>query len=115
MPESTAAPPIRHLRGLHIPQWHRAQLSRSVELGLHHPPASCSRSSGVPLRHARGPGVPEVVRTQSGYPDRGAQLAHARGDSRYYLIVAVNIAGQRSLPSDRTGLFPFALAPGGAG
>jgi hypothetical protein len=31
------------------------------------------------------------------------------------MIVAVNIAGQRSLPSDRTGFFRFALTPGGAG
>jgi hypothetical protein len=37
------------------------------------------------------------------------------GDSRYYMIVAVNIAGQRSLPSNPAGLFRFPLTPGDLG
>ncbi len=36
------------------------------------------------------------------------------GGSRYYVIVAVNIAGQRSAPSKRTGYFTFSMVPGSA-
>ena len=82
---SASQPSIRHPRRFHTSQWHRL----CVELGT--PPASCSRSSGVPFRGGpRGPRVPQVVRADltEPSPDSADAGTHRRAmDTRRNTVV----------------------------
>lgn len=64
------------------------------------------------------PGVSGTLITKVVPPATGEIVSFTddvAGDSRYYSIVAVNIAGQHSAPSVCTGFFRFTLTPGNEG